>query len=389
MRDLSNKVTVSDSNHDRYKYRVRYPEGGKRKNKYFNNKDEANKFAAKTRKDIAKDGIKAAPITDPERRAVDTFREFACELPKKTRPTLAEVVDYYIQHTNLRDSSLTCQEVADKLLLRIQKEGRGKRHQDDVTSRLDRFNEDYGDWLTCDVSTEIIDEFLDDMDVANQTKLNYRNKVNQLFTHAVKLGACESNPVEHAIKPKTVESEIGVLTPHQTAVLLGAANDAVLPGLAIGFFAGLRESEIQRLNWSDIDLDEGHILVKAKNAKSAQRRIVNVSDNLHEWLLPHAKESGRVIGEVPWQWRCGKEFAREAAGLIPWPSNAARHSFASYHLAEHKDAGKTSLELGHSNQRIIFQHYRQLVRPKVAETYWSITPDEAENIINMKGEKAS
>ena len=384
MKNLSNQVTVAKSNHDRYRWRVRYPEGGKRKNKYFNIKTEAEAFAVQVRRDIANEGVKAAPVTDAERRAIETFREHSAEELGSSIPTLQEAVDYYIQKANLFERSITCQEVADKLLLRIQKEGKGKRHLDDVTSRIGRFNEQYGDWLACDVTTEVVDDFLDDMDVSNQTKLNYRNKVNQLFIYAVKIGACEENPAANAIKPKAVESEVGILTPKQVATLLCEANEVVLAGLAIGFFAGLRESEVQRLDWKDIDLEQGHILISAKKAKSAQRRIVAISDNLKAWLMPIAKPQGRVVGDIGWQWRKGKQDARDAAGITEWPPNAARHSFASYHLAEHEDAGKTSLELGHANQRIIFEHYRALVKPRDAHTYWSITPEDASNITNIK-----
>ena len=68
------------------------------------------------------------------------------------------------------------------------------------------------------------------------------------------------------------------------------------------------------------------------------------------------------------------ESARETARIIEWPQNALRHSFASYHLAKFNDAAVLSLELGHTNSQLVFQHYRQLVKPKQAERYWKIAP---------------
>ena len=38
------------------------------------------------------------------------------------------------------------------------------------------------------------------------------------------------------------------------------------------------------------------------------------------------------------------------------------------------DAAALALELGHTNSNLVFQHYRQLVKPKQAERYWKITP---------------
>ena len=389
---MSNKVTVNEVAHPRYKYRVRYPDGGKRKQKFFKLKQDANKFAKGERERIDERGTLDADITADERKAVIAFREGVADFPIQI--TLNDAIEFFLKKATLRHKSITCLELSDKLLLRIQKEasekeGKGKRHIDDVTSRLKRFTDSYGDWMACDVSTDIIDEYLDELDVASQTKLNYRNKVNQMFRHGVKIGVCDSNPVEDSIKPKVSGSDIEVLKPTQVAELLSCANDTVAAGLAISFFAGLRASEIERLDWADIDLEEGHIDIKAKNSKSARRRIVTISDNLKEWLLPYEKHEGKVIGSIPWQWRSGYEEAREAAKIKEWPHNAGRHSFASYHLADHEDAGKTAFELGHTNQRIVYQHYRKLVKPKAAATYWSITPTEAENIIHMKGKKAS
>ena len=61
-----------------------------------------------------------------------------------------------------------------------------------------------------------------------------------------------------------------------------------------------------------------------------------------------------------------------AAGVMEWPDNALRHSFASYHLAQFKNAASTALELGHHDSRITFAHYRELVKPTEAERYSDI-----------------
>jgi hypothetical protein len=50
-----------------------------------------------------------------------------------------------------------------------------------------------------------------------------------------------------------------------------------------------------------------------------------------------------------------------------------RHSFVSYRLAATQNAPQTALESGH-DQAILFEHYRELVRPKDAERYFSIKP---------------
>ena len=45
-----------------------------------------------------------------------------------------------------------------------------------------------------------------------------------------------------------------------------------------------------------------------------------------------------------------------------------------YHLAHFKDAAALALELGHTDAGIVFQHYREIVKPKEAEKYWNLVP---------------
>jgi integrase len=148
--------------------------------------------------------------------------------------------------------------------------------------------------------------------------------------------------------------------------------------LAIGAFAGLREAEIQRLAWNEVDLGRGHIEVKAAKAKSARRRIVPIQPNLEAWLQPCSGMTGRV---VPAGARRKLARARTAAKLANWPTNGLRHSFASYRLAAIHDAPRVAMELGHTSPQMLFSTYREVVRPEEAERYWKILPTETANVV--------
>jgi integrase len=60
----------------------------------------------------------------------------------------------------------------------------------------------------------------------------------------------------------------------------------------LGAFAGLRTAELQLLDWKEIDLNRGFITVDANKAKSRQRRLVPISDNLRLWLMPCKQNLG-------------------------------------------------------------------------------------------------
>jgi integrase len=158
----------------------------------------------------------------------------------------------------------------------------------------------------------------------------------------------DSNPVTFTAKPKLPDNPPEIFAVDQLRALLQAASRVVpdvLPMLALGAFAGLRDAEIKRLDWSEVDLARGHIEVKAAKAKSARRRIVPIQPNLATWLRPYSGLAGRL---VPVGARKKLDRIRRSAGLTGWPQNGLRHSFASYRLAATHDAPRVASELGHT-----------------------------------------
>ena len=158
-------------------------------------------------------------------------------------------------------------------------------------------------------------------------------------------------------------------------------NPDIIPALAIGLFAGLRQAEIERLDWNEVDLGRSFIEVTAEKAKTKKRRLVKIEPNLAAWLTPFVRKAGSVM---PPNYRHKLEPTWKKAGLEAWPDNGLRHSYASYHLAHFKDASRLALELGHGTTQMLFAHYRELVRPEDAERYWNIKPQAGgENIIPL------
>jgi integrase len=116
------------------------------------------------------------------------------------------------------------------------------------------------------------------------------------------------------------------------------------------------------------------IEVKAAKSKTARRRFIKMQPNLEKWLRPYRESKGPVC---PRGLRKLELETRRRAKITQWPANALRHGFASYHLGHFKNAAELALEMGHTDQNMIFEHYRQLVRPKEAARYWKICPPSA------------
>jgi integrase len=314
----------------------------------------------------------------------DRQRAEYLECAEKLQPfgvSLRDAVDFYLPHLQATKRSCTAAELVDELLQAKEADGASARYLSDLSSRLSQFAAVFDGKPVAGITTPQIDEWLrslSDKDTGKRlspvTRNNFRRVLIVAFNFALGRGYCAGNPAEESAKAKEIQSAPGILSVEETARLLESASAELVPYVAIGAFAGLRRAELERLDWREVDLQSGLIEVTASNAKSARRRFVKIQPNLGRWLQPYAQLSGNV---TPHGYRVLLESAREAAGISEWPQNALRHSFASYHLARFNDAAALSLELGHTNSQLVFQHYRQLVKPKQAERYWKIAPAAA------------
>lgn len=370
-------VTLKKVKHPRYKFRVTFRQGDEYAQKYFTARtgpNGADAFMAEKQVELLNEGRKHGDFTDAERKAVIRSRELAESFTAAGVKgfTLDAALTFYAEHLHLRRRSVKVLAAYDEFVETREKEGASASHLRDFTYRLQRFAKKHAKRLVAEITTKDVDAWIFGLKNAPQSKDKHRRLLHNFLAYCSGRGYTDENPVARAAKVKVIRKAPGILTPADTAALLAAAPAEIVPALAIGFFAGLRTAEIERLDWREIDLRRGFIEITADKAKSSQRRLVEITPNLGAWLEPHARLSGPVrLTEMRHKDRF--DIARKAAG-VAWPANACRHSYASYHLALHEDAAKTALQLGHTNTAVLFQHYRELALPEDAEAYFAITP---------------
>jgi integrase len=367
----------NDSTRPHLKFVVNYREAGNRKRRFFDTKGQADSFVSFKNAELKLNGIEHAEFPEKLRIMAQECNDALSDYGK----TIRDAADFFIAHLKASERSITVAALVPDLINAKEADGMSKRHIQDLRSRLPRFAEVFGKEIIATITTKQIDNWLRSLPVAGTTRNNYRRALVMMFNHAIALGYATSNPAAKTAKAKETNSPPGILTVQQTARLLEGAPPELLPYVAIGAFAGLRRAEIERLDWKDVHFDgEQLIEVTAQKSKTARRRFVKIQPNLHEWLLPVRRHAGKV---TPDNLETQLEAARKAASITDWPDNALRHSFASYHLAHFKDAAALALEMGHTDADMIFRHYRQLVRPKEADRYWSITPGVKEKVVQL------
>jgi integrase len=99
-----------------------------------------------------------------------------------------------------------------------------------------------------------------------------------------------------------------------------------------------------------------------------------MSENLRAWLAGAGTQTGLI---VPVGRKCLYKrlvSIRAKAGIDHWAGDVMRHSFATYHLALHRNAPATALEMGHSGVQMLYSNYRGLATGEAAGEYFGIRP---------------
>ena len=348
--------------HPKVNWVVTYRQGGERHVKYFKHQADAKSFANLKLVELTNERRRHATISDAERRAIYEARDAGLDLPSLVADAIKA----------RKWSSVKLDALVDEFLDVKEAESRSGDHRKDLRLRISRFaSAQPRGVLVSQVTTRDVDAWLVSLEVAPQTRLNYRRAIHALFNFAVARGYTARNPVAAAIRPRVVGKPPGILTPAEARALLRACDPVIVPAVAIAMFAGLRHAEITRLTWDKVNVARGYIEVSAVHAKTGHRRLVAIPPNLKAWLVEHGRDGDGPVypGGV---YRVRILEARRAAG-IAWPPNALRHSAASYLLAHTQNAAQTAFMLGH-NETVLNHHYKELVIPEVAQEYFEIRP---------------
>src|SRR4051794_3046278 len=99
--------------------------------------------------------------------------------------------------------------------------------------------------------------------------------LSRVFTHAVRRGLIEVNPVsklDRSERPRVSRQERPVLNPEEIGRLLEAAAPRFRTLLATAILSGLRQGELLGLHWRDLDFDNE--LIHVRTALDRKRRDV-------------------------------------------------------------------------------------------------------------------
>ncbi|MDD4872482.1 MAG: tyrosine-type recombinase/integrase [Kiritimatiellae bacterium] len=360
---------------------------GRRIQKSFPTEEEANDWRNQKNIEFANNRFATFELSDKHR--IDALEAYQClskalnmkisKLPTSSI-SLVKGITFYLKHTKPEGGQKKVSEVIEEYLQSKINAGRRPRTIKDVTNRMHRFARHFGSAPINLIMTSDIETWLNTNKYKGVTRKNWRTHLISLFNYARKRKYASDNPVEDVEIPILDEKTPEILTVKDCEKLMNSAMEhepEMVPYFAIALFAGLRPSEAEQLDWKNIDLSRKLIKVIPETAKKRRLRFVEMSDNLVTWLAPYRRDSGGIT-----YLRKRFDLVRRKAG-VKWAHDVLRHSYGSYHLAMYENAAKTSLQMGHRDTDVLFNHYRDLVDKEDAKRFWDIKPIREPKAIRM------
>lgn len=183
--------------------------------------------------------------------------------------------------------------------------------------------------------------------------------IKVVMSQAVKWGRLGISPAVGVSGLKEAPNPPALLSVAEVARLLDQMPDHLRAAVGCAVYAGLRQAEIMRLHWQDIDLKAGTLTVASRagaQTKSNRTRRVPISPDLADLLRRHP----RVLGErllfpgkdgVRHDIKTSLLKAAKRAGIPKIGMHQCRHAFVSHAIMSGADVRSVQQWAGHSDLR--------------------------------------
>jgi len=387
------KIYQCVNNKNYLTYMVTWWAEGKRQRRAIADLSEAKREARRIARDLADGRASMVAVSNKE---LAYFRD----LEKKMGGTpLSEAVNLWLQTSENKLPKITVSEIVKEMLnLKLNDTFIEKRQKQTLQVRWGKFEKAFGGRVISTIKAKELDAFLANPEWQPRTRQHYRGAVSMIFDYAKRKDYLEPDKDHQAEKTEVIrvnDAKLESWSVEDMALILKHATKRTIPWIVLGAFAGIRSSEIERMNWEDIDWSSNLILVKGKlvggsKSRANNDRAIAMTANLKAWLSPFRTYKGNIlkslgVGDI------NKDIyhalgevinkIQKEKPLFNWKQNANRHSFATYYLAMTGDASTTALAMGNS-PTMLLRRYKSIqvdgktVTRGMAEKYFAIMPGQ-------------
>lgn len=344
---------------------------GKRKRRFFQTKElakaeiESVQFQRKTAGDVwlgltAAERVEAATIIKEVKERGLTLRNVWDGFLRSDQVKIAEVV--------------TVKDAVEKFVASRNREKYRKDYKNNLRTLMNSFVEGRDFQNVHKVTKSDIESFIRSKGQEWAQNTAYK-RLATFFKFCLENQWVAANPMKDVERVDPPRKRPVILTVRQAARAVVATrrkNPEGLAAVSLALFSGVRTTELQKITWDDVRLDDGVVTIDYATAKTGERRIVHLQPAALAWLKV-AKDVGATLPMTQQKWFESLQTCSKAIGKKRWPMNVFRHSAASYMIAELRDAPEVSMELGNSVP-VLHKHYREIVTRRDAARFWRLIP---------------
>lgn len=351
----------------------------------FHTLAEARNFNRQAKLERDRVGIEALNFSEQQKD--DATQALA--LLKDYNTNLRKAAKFYIKHHRKVTKNNDFSGLIERYLkLQKQRLATGDIRPDyfrDIKARLTPYSEYFSGQAIESIEATDLDAFMNELSFKGTNRKNYIRNLNAFYNWVIKQGLPIGNPIPSLEPVKTIKKTPEIYLPEQVSELFAEAlssHPKLIPFFSMAFWGGIRPEEIKRLTWADVDFENGEIHIKPEDSKTHSGRYVHISPNFNAWLHATPIGDGLIFPYSQSSLTRWRKEVHEATG-IKAINDGARHTFATFHYALH-GLDDTMQELGHTDSKMLFTHYRGLIknRKTQAENFFAINPQSNTVIIS-------
>ncbi|MDA0349554.1 MAG: site-specific integrase [Verrucomicrobia bacterium] len=366
----------------------------------FQTEEEAKAHAERIYEEHQVHGPIATELTTPQVcDAIDAIKHLK---GLGVEQSLLEVVKYAGPRLKPKGGRVTVFDAINQMIKSRENMGYRKHGEKDVRNRLLTFADSFGNQFVPDLTKLEIMDWIQNLhknngeSLAPRSRRNYYRRIVQFLNWCKGRDYIVTSPLDNvpreerrAIIGKADQNPAKIYTVQEVSKLLEltltSANwKRLLPIWTLGFFCGLRRSELFKARFEDIRIDgeDAQIYVHPVGAKLRGERLTTIPPNALQWLSLCEDRTGAIYKYS------GSTYDRDCKDLhrfanIERSDNSLRKSYGSYLYAYTMDDQLVAAEMGQpsSDTKTFHRHYKALVTKKDAELYRQITPPVSDSKI--------
>jgi integrase len=142
----------------------------------------------------------------------------------------------------------------------------------------------------------------------NATARESRGALSTFFVWCLRMGLCDSNPVNDSVKPADIKPRERVLSDAELSAIWRAAGDDEYGKIVrLLILTGCRRAEVGDMAWTEIDLDRGTWTIPAERSKNGRAHT-----------LPVMPMMGEIVASVPRMVSRNELFGLRSHGFTNW-----------------------------------------------------------------------